>query len=65
MDNITENAHFFVWIKTIITGISTGFTVAFGWLGWMLLAWIACMALDYITGSVAAAKTGAGGKGDL
>ena len=29
-----------------------------GWLGWLVVGWIGCMALDYLTGSLAAAKEG-------
>lgn len=31
---------------------------AFGWLGWLVLAWAACMALDWLSGSAAAASRG-------
>lgn len=34
-------------------GLLTGL---WGWLGWLVVGWIGCMALDYITGSMAAAK---------
>ena len=36
-------------------GLLTGL---WGWLGWLVVGWIGCMALDYITGSMAAAKQG-------
>ena len=39
-----------------VTGALTGF---WGWMGWLVLGWILCMILDYITGSAAAAKGGA------
>ena len=29
-----------------------------GWFGWLVVGWIACMALDYLTGSAAACKVG-------
>lgn len=48
----------FLTIKIFITGLCAAFSAAFGWMGWMLLAWVACMALDWITGSVAACKRG-------
>ena len=38
-----------------VTGVLTGL---WGWMGWLVLGWILCMALDYITGSAAAAKDG-------
>ena len=37
-------------------GLLTGL---WGWLGWMAAGWIAAMALDYLTGSLAAARAGA------
>ena len=36
-------------------GVLTGF---WGWLGWLVVCWICCMVLDYITGSMAAGKAG-------
>lgn len=36
-------------------GVLTGL---WGWLGWLAVGWIGCMALDYLTGSLAAAKEG-------
>lgn len=36
-------------------GILTGL---WGWLGWLVVGWIGCMILDYITGSAAAGKAG-------
>lgn len=36
-------------------GILTGL---WGWLGWLVVGWIFCMILDYITGSAAAGKAG-------
>lgn len=36
-------------------GLLTGL---WGWLGWLVVGWVACMVLDYLTGSMAAAKAG-------
>ncbi len=36
-------------------GLLTGL---WGWFGWLVVGWIGCMALDYLTGSLAAAKEG-------
>ncbi len=36
-------------------GLLTGL---WGWFGWLVVGWIFCMALDYLTGSMAAAKEG-------
>ena len=38
-----------------VLGLLTGL---WGWLGWLVVGWICCMALDYLTGSMAAAKEG-------
>ncbi len=51
MDELTE-------IKATIAlavGALTGF---WGWYGWIIIGWIVCMVMDYITGSAAAAKNG-------
>ena len=36
-------------------GVLTGF---WGWLGWLVVCWVCCMVLDYLTGSMAAGKAG-------
>lgn len=41
-------------------GLLTGL---WGWLGWLAAGWIAAMALDYLTGSLAAARAGAWSSG--
>lgn len=33
-------------------------TALWGWFGWLLIGWVAFMVLDYITGSLAALKSG-------
>ncbi len=38
-----------------VVGLLTGL---WGWLGWLAVGWIGAMALDYLTGSLAAAKAG-------
>ena len=38
-----------------LLGVLTGF---WGWLGWLVVCWVCCMVLDYITGSMAAGKAG-------
>lgn len=48
----------FLAIKTAIVALCGGFTAAFGWLGWMIVAWVACMVIDWISGSAAAAAKG-------
>ena len=33
-------------------------TGLWGWFGWLVIGWVICMVVDYITGSAAAAKQG-------
>lgn len=33
-------------------------TALWGWFGWLVVAWVICMVLDYLTGSAAALKAG-------
>jgi len=47
-----------VTIKTAIVAGCTALGAFLGWKGVMLVAWVAVMALDYITGTVAACKAG-------
>ncbi len=48
-----------VTIKTAIVAGCTALGAFLGWKGVMLLAWVLVMALDYISGTVAACKEGA------
>ena len=45
-------------IKAAITLVITFFTGLWGWLGWAVLIMIACLFLDYVTGSWAARARG-------
>lgn len=45
-------------IKAAIAAVTGALTALWGWLGWLVVGWAACMALDYITGSMAAAMAG-------
>lgn len=45
-------------IKLFFTAICTAFTTIFGWFGWVILLWLLLMAVDWITGSAAANKSG-------
>lgn len=53
-----DNNNAFLAVKAAIVGFAGAFSAAFGWLGWLILAWAACMIVDYISGSAAAAKAG-------
>jgi len=44
--------------KAGVTAAVGALTALWGWLGWLVAGWVALMALDYITGSAAAAKAG-------
>ena len=44
--------------KAAVAAVCGAFTAAFGWLGWLIVAWGACMALDWLSGSAAAASKG-------
>ena len=43
-------------IKMAAAGLLGLLTGLWGWFGWLVVGWIGCMALDYLTGSMAAAK---------
>lgn len=44
--------------KAAIAALTGALTALWGWMGWLVLGWIVCMAADYLTGSMAAAKAG-------
>ena len=43
-------------LQAALTGVIAAGTALWGWLGWLVLLWVFCMATDYITGSLAALK---------
>ena len=45
-------------IKAAVAAMLGLLTGLWGWLGWLVVGWIATMALDYLTGSIAAARSG-------
>lgn len=51
MENVTR------W-KASLAAVLAAMTALWGWFGWLLLAWGACMAIDYMTGYGAALKNG-------
>ena len=53
-----EKRNLFVSGKAVVAAVCGAFTAAFGWLGWLVVAWAACMALDWLSGSAAAASRG-------
>ena len=44
--------------KAAFAALCAALTTLWGWMGWLVVAWIACMALDYLTGSAAAMQAG-------
>ena len=41
-----------------MVGVLGCLTALWGWFGWLVVAWVACMVLDYATGSAAALRSG-------
>ena len=46
------------WLKAVVTLIIGTGAALWGWFGWLLIVWAACMILDYVSGSIAAARAG-------
>lgn len=44
--------------KVIITGVGAAVSAALGWLGWLVVAFVGCMTLDWITGTMVAKSKG-------
>lgn len=44
--------------KAAVAAVVAALTALWGWFGWLIIVWLFCMALDYITGSIAAMKAG-------
>ena len=53
-----DNDNIFLAVKAVIVGVFGAFGAAFGWLGWLVLAWVASMAVDWLSGSSAAMQAG-------
>ena len=53
-----DNNNIFLAVKAAIVGVFGAFGAAFGWLGWLVLAWVASMAVDWLSGSSAAMQAG-------
>lgn len=45
-------------IKGAVAAVLAFLTALWGWLGWTVIIWLACLLLDYISGSAAARKNG-------
>lgn len=44
--------------KAAVSAALAVLTALWGWFGWLVVGWVACMALDIITGMAAAARAG-------
>lgn len=53
-----DNSNIFLAIKAALVAFAGAFSASFGWLGWLILAWVLCMAIDWLSGSAAAAAHG-------
>lgn len=53
-----KDENIFLAVKAAVAAICAAFTAAFGWMGWLVLLWVVCMAADWISGSAAAAYSG-------
>lgn len=47
-----------VEIKAAIAAVIAFLTALWGWVGWAAIVWVACMALDYASGTAAAKRSG-------
>ena len=53
-----DNDNIFLAVKAVIVGVFGAFGAAFGWLGWLVVAWVASMVVDWLSGSSAAMQAG-------
>ena len=44
--------------KAAVAAVCAALTALWGWFGWVIVAWIGCMIIDYVTGSAAALRAG-------
>lgn len=44
--------------KAALAAFLAALTALWGWFGWLVVAWVVCMAIDYATGSCAALRAG-------
>ena len=46
--------------KAAVAAVVGCLTALWGWFGWLVVAWVVCMLLDYGTGTAAALRAGSG-----
>ena len=44
--------------KAAVAALCAALTALWGWFGWVVVAWVGCMLIDYATGSAAALRAG-------
>lgn len=44
--------------KAVVAAVCAALTALWGWFGWVVVAWVCFMVIDYITGSCAALRAG-------
>ena len=44
--------------KAAVAALCAALTALWGWFGWVVVAWVGCMLIDYATGSCAALRAG-------
>lgn len=44
--------------KAAVAALCAALTALWGWFGWVVVAWVVCMIIDYATGSAAALRSG-------
>ncbi len=57
-NDMENNDNIFLIIKGAIAAVAGMYSAAFGVVGCLSLVWVACMAVDYVSGSAAACKNG-------
>ena len=57
-NDMENNDNIFLVIKGAIAAVAGMYSAAFGVVGCLALVWVACMAVDYISGTAAACKDG-------
>ena len=57
-NDMENNDNIFLIIKGAIAAVAGMYSAAFGVVGCLALVWVACMAVDYVSGSAAACKNG-------